>query len=113
VHQLGVAGEIETVRGRNGGLRLKKSPEEINLGAVVRRTEPDLALVPCFDAPGACVIGEACVLQHALHAALAAFLAVLDRTTLADLVAPRRRLTAMLGIAPPPRARRAAVALAS
>jgi Rrf2 family transcriptional regulator, nitric oxide-sensitive transcriptional repressor len=113
VHQLGVAGEIETVRGRNGGLRLKKSPEEINLGAVVRRTEPDLALVPCFDAPGACVIGGACVLQHTLHAALAAFLAVLDRTTLADLVAPRRRLTAMLGIAPPPRARRAAVALAS
>ncbi len=112
-HQLGVAGEIETVRGRNGGLRLKKPPGDINLGAVVRRTEPDLALVPCFDAPGACVIGQTCVLQHALHAALAAFLAVLDRTTLADLVAPRRRLAAKLGIAPAPRPRRAAVALAS
>jgi hypothetical protein len=53
------------------------------------------------------------MLQLALHEALAAFLAVLDRTTLADLVAPRRRLTAMLGIAPPPRSRRAPVGLAS
>jgi Rrf2 family nitric oxide-sensitive transcriptional repressor len=109
-HQLGVAGEIETVRGRNGGLRLKKPPEKINLGAVVRRTEPDLTLVPCFDAAGACVIGEACVLQHALRAALTAFLAVLDRTTLADLVAPRRRLAAKLGLAPPPRSRHATAA---
>jgi len=113
VHQLGVAGEIETVRGRNGGLRLKQPAEQINIGAVVRRTEPDLDLAPCFDAAGACAIGGACVLQHALHAALAAFLAVLDRTTLADLVAPRRRLAAMLGIVPPPSPRRAVVGLAS
>lgn len=111
-HQLGVAGEIETVRGRNGGLRLKKPAEKINLGAVVRRTEPDLALVPCFDAASACVIGEACVLQHALRAALAAFLAVLDQTTLADLVAPRRRLAAKLGLTPPPRSGQTAVAAA-
>jgi len=108
-HQLGVAGEIETVRGRNGGLRLKRPAAQINIGAVVRRTEPDLELVPCFAAGGACAIGAACVLQHALHEALAAFLAVLDRTTLADLVAPRRRLAALLGIALPPKLRRLAV----
>jgi Rrf2 family transcriptional regulator, nitric oxide-sensitive transcriptional repressor len=109
VHQLGVAGEIETVRGRNGGLRLKKPPEQINLGAVVRRTEPDLAVVPCFDDAGACVISGTCVLQRALHSALAAFLAVLDGYTLADLVAPRRRLAALLGIAPPAKTRRATI----
>jgi Rrf2 family nitric oxide-sensitive transcriptional repressor len=113
VHQLGVGGEIETLRGRNGGLRLKRPAAQINIGAVVRRTEPDLDLVPCFGDAGACAIGGACVLQLALHEALAAFLGVLDRTTLADLVAPRRRLAAMLGIAPPPRSRRAAVGLAS
>jgi Rrf2 family nitric oxide-sensitive transcriptional repressor len=39
VHQLGVAGDIATVRGRNGGIRLAKAPEAINLGAVIRRTE--------------------------------------------------------------------------
>jgi Rrf2 family nitric oxide-sensitive transcriptional repressor len=112
VHQLGVAGEIETVRGRNGGLRLKRAAEQINIGTVVRRTEADLDLVPCFDSAGACAIGASCVLQRALHEALAAFLAVLDRYTLADLVAPRRRLAALLGIAPLARSGAAAVGLA-
>ncbi|SDG83205.1 transcriptional regulator, BadM/Rrf2 family [Duganella sp. OV458] len=41
VHQLGVAGYVETVRGRNGGLRLRRAPANINLGALVRATEPD------------------------------------------------------------------------
>ena len=108
VHQLGVAGEIETMRGRNGGIRLKKPAAQINIGAVIRRTEPDLDLVPCFGAADTCAIGAACVLRRALHDALRAFLAVMDTYTLADLVAPRRRLATMLGIAPPPRARRAA-----
>ena len=100
VHQLGVAGDIETIRGRNGGIRLGKPAASINLGAVVRRTEPDMALVACFDDAETCAIGQACVLRSALHQALAAFLTVLDRYTLADLVAPRRRLAVLLGIAP-------------
>lgn len=97
-HQLGIAGEIETVRGRKGGIRLRKAPAEINLGAVVRRTEPGMDLVPCFEHTGACVIGGSCVLQHALHDALDAFLAVLDRYTLADLVAPQAALASSFGL---------------
>jgi Rrf2 family nitric oxide-sensitive transcriptional repressor len=100
VHQLGVAGDVETIRGRNGGIRLGKSAADINLGSVVRRTEPDMDLVACLEDQGACAIGEACVLRLALHEALAAFLAVLDRYTLADLLAPRLGLAALLGIAP-------------
>ena len=56
-HQLGVAGYVETVRGRGGGLRLAKPIAAIGLGEVVRYTEPDMAIVSCFeplDAP--CVI---------------------------------------------------------
>lgn len=83
VHRLGLAGDIETIRGRNGGIRLAKPPETINVGEVVRRTE-GMALVPCFEG-GLCLISPACVLQRALREALAAFLAVLDRYTLADL----------------------------
>jgi Rrf2 family transcriptional regulator, nitric oxide-sensitive transcriptional repressor len=85
IHQLGLAGDIETTRGRNGGLRLARSPEHISVGDVVRRTE-ELALVTCLDG-GACLIAPACVLQAVLKEALAAFLAVLDRYTIADLVA--------------------------
>jgi len=93
VHQLGVAGYIETVRGQSGGMRLRRSAEEINLGEVVRRTEPDLALVPCFEpVNSACVITPACKLRRALHEARAAFLAVLDGYSLADLVDNREVL---------------------
>lgn len=103
VHQLGVGGYIETVRGKNGGLRLARAPHEIGLGEVVRRTEPDMALVPCFhpvDAP--CVIAPACRLRRALHDARGAFLEVLDGYTLADLVENRNPLALLLAEGPAP-----------
>ncbi len=97
VHQLGVAGYIETVRGQSGGMRLARAPEEIVLGEVVRRTEPDLALVPCFDPiNAACVIAPACKLRGALQRARAAFLAVLDDYSVADLVDNRDVLRELL-----------------
>jgi Iron-dependent Transcriptional regulator len=68
IHQLGVAGDIETIRGRGGGVRLARPPETINVGAVVRRTE-DLALVTCLEGR-ACLIASACMLQTALKEAL-------------------------------------------
>lgn len=101
VHQLGVAGDIETIRGRNGGLRLARPATAISLGTVVRRTEEDMDLVACFDGSANCAISEICVLQTVLHEALGAFLAVLDRFTLDDLVAPRANLARLLGIGTP------------
>jgi Rrf2 family nitric oxide-sensitive transcriptional repressor len=101
VHELGVAGYIQTVRGQNGGMRLARPAGEIVLGEVVRRTEPDMALVPCFhpvDAP--CVIAPACKLRRALQQARSAFLAVLDDYTLADLAENRDSLAALLAQAP-------------
>lgn len=101
VYELGLAGYIETVRGKNGGLRLAREPEAIILGEVVRRTEPDMALVPCFDpANGACVITPACKLRRALHEARAAFLQVLDGYSLADLVENQGALQALLARGP-------------
>lgn len=100
-HQLGVAGYVETVRGRRGGLRLAKPAEAIGLGEIVRHTEPDMALVPCFkpvDAP--CAIERACVLRGVFEKARLAFLDVLDGYTLRDLVKPRAPLRAMLAIMP-------------
>ena len=97
VHQLGRAGYVETVRGRGGGLRLARPPEEIGVGAVVRRMEDRMALVECFD-PKAnrCRIEPVCGLRVALHEALDAFLQTLDGYTLADLVARRRKPLARL-----------------
>lgn len=97
VHQLGLAGYVETVRGRGGGLRLARPAEAIGVGEVVRAMEENLAIAECFQQQGHCAIEPACGLRPVLHEALAAFLAVLDRYTVADLVARRRKpLTALL-----------------
>jgi len=88
VHGLARAGFVETLRGRGGGLRLAMPPERIRIGAVVRQTEDDMALVACFSDHRRCSIAGVCRLQALLGEALAAFLAVLDRTTLADLLIP-------------------------
>jgi Rrf2 family nitric oxide-sensitive transcriptional repressor len=101
VHQLGVAGYVETVRGKGGGLRLARPAQEIVLGEVVRRTEPDMALVPCFEPDGAsCTIFSGCVLKGVLGEARDAFLTVLDRRTLAELVRPRAALQKILAFKP-------------
>lgn len=78
---------METTRGRNGGLRLRKEPEEINLGAVVRGTEPDFTMVECFDRTiNSCILSPNCELRHVLLQATSAYLQVLDGVTLAHLL---------------------------
>jgi Rrf2 family nitric oxide-sensitive transcriptional repressor len=101
VYQLGLAGYVETVRGKGGGLRLAQRPQDIVIGEVVRRTEPDMALVPCF-APvdASCVIFSSCALRGVLSGARDAFLSALDGHTLADLVRPRASLRKLLSFNP-------------
>ena len=80
-------GAVASVRGRQGGLRLDKSPSDINVGRILRRTEPDLDLVECFSpATNTCPIAPACGLKGVLMDARKAFLDVLDAHTLADFL---------------------------
>jgi len=88
VHQLGLAGLVETVRGRNGGLRLKREPAAITLGAVIRSTETDFHMAECFDPQNRpCPLAASCRLKHALASATSAYLAVLDGQSLETLLA--------------------------
>jgi Rrf2 family nitric oxide-sensitive transcriptional repressor len=87
VNHLSQAGLLCATRGRGGGLSLARKPEEIRVGDVIRLMEEDLAIVECR-ATGQCRISAACRLRGAIADAAAAFLAVLDRVTLADLIAP-------------------------
>ncbi len=80
------AGYLKAVRGRSGGLTLARPPVKILLGAVVRATEPDFALVECFTIENHCVISPTCRLRGILQEALEAFAATLDRYTLDDLI---------------------------
>jgi Rrf2 family transcriptional regulator, nitric oxide-sensitive transcriptional repressor len=96
VNDLSRNGYLETVRGRNGGIRLMREPRHINIGQVVRDTENQLGVVGCLERRGYCPIERACVLRSALQDATRAFLAVLDAYTLADLTKPKRALSSLL-----------------
>lgn len=93
VHDLGRAGFIATSRGRGGGLQLARPAAQIGLGDVVRHTEDSFDLVDC----GLCLIAPACGATAVLKEATQAFLAVLDRYTLADVAHQRSRLAALFG----------------
>lgn len=97
-HQLGKAGYVETIRGRTGGLRLARPAEIVRVGEVLRLTESDFNIVPCFESGKLCVITPSCVLKRALAEATRAFLSTLDGYTLADLAAPEAALRRSLGL---------------
>lgn len=93
VHELGKAGYLETVRGRNGGFRLARPPQDIIVGDVVRITEGPLDIVECFNAEkNTCPLRGVCILSKKMQEATAAFMAVLDDLTIADIAANRGQL---------------------
>lgn len=90
VQALADGGFVTTRRGGGGGFRLARQAGEIGLGDVVRRLEAPHAIVECFRTEGsACTLLPGCGLRHRLARATDAFLAELDRSTLADCAFPR------------------------
>lgn len=98
VNRLAQVGLLQTVRGRNGGLRLARDPADTRLGEVVSLVEEDMALVECFSSAGSsCPLTAGCHLAAALDQAQRDFIASLDRQTLADLV-PRARAREIIAL---------------
>lgn len=93
------AGLIQTVRGRNGGIRLGRPADEITLFDVIRVTEDSFAMAECFENDAAdCPLVSSCALNSAWREALNAFLAALENHTIADLSAARFNIAGRLGI---------------
>ncbi|OLP45760.1 iron-responsive transcriptional regulator RirA [Rhizobium oryziradicis] len=99
------AGLIETVRGRNGGVRLGRAPETISLFDVVKVTEDSFAMAECFEDDGDvdCPLIDSCGLNSALRKALNAFFAVLAEYSIDDLVKARPQINFLLGMEDIPR----------
>jgi Rrf2 family transcriptional regulator, nitric oxide-sensitive transcriptional repressor len=89
---LASSGAVITLRGQHGGLRLARSAADIRVGDIIRRAEPDMALAPC----PTCALHQGCRLQSVLDQALAAFMAVLDEHSVADLVADPATMVPLL-----------------
>lgn len=89
----------ETVRGRNGGVRLGRPASEITLFDVVRVTEENFAMAECFENDATeCPLVDSCALNEALRKALGAFFEVLQGYTIEDLVKARPSMRDLLGI---------------
>lgn len=87
IHNLAKLKMIETVRGKNGGVKLAKNPKDIHLKKLILELEPHFDLVPCFNIEKQnCVISPSCQLKHILQEAQKAFFMVLDQYTLADIL---------------------------
>lgn len=99
VHDLGRNGYLTTQRGIGGGFTLARAPETIRLGDIVRLCEETETVIDCRDGGGqSCRLYPACHLKGVLDEAAAAFFAVLDRYTLADLAKQRSKMRVVLGI---------------
>jgi len=91
-------GYLDARRGPGGGIALAKPPREIIVADVVRDMEDDLNLVECFCTGGTCAIKPVCELKSILGEALTAYLSTLENYTLKDLIRPKAKLAAVLGM---------------
>lgn len=90
---------VLAVRGRKGGVRLNRAPEDIRLGEVVRDCERSFELTDCFAQDGdGCVIMSNCRFRPILTKALDRFLETLNEYTLRDLLRSKKRLRLALGL---------------
>lgn len=87
VHRLAQRGYVVTVRGKGGGMRLARTPDMINIGALVRDTEDNMDIAECFNAARqGCPMLPDCALKSVLIEAGKSFLSTLDRYCLSDIL---------------------------
>lgn len=98
VHRLAQLGYITSSKGKGGGIRLACDASKLKLGELVRKLEPNMQIVECFDREtNTCKVVSACRLKHFLHDANQAFLDVLNQHSLADAVKDRSLFLSKLG----------------
>lgn len=92
------AGVVESRRGVQGGYRLGRPPEKINLAEVIRHIDGPLAPVSCvsekFYEPCSCPDEARCGIRSVMREVRDGVVRMLENVSLADLVARTRRLQA-------------------
>lgn len=98
VHNLTKLGLVVSSKGRGGGLLLRKSPSDINIGKVVATLEKESILVECFSEEGRCKLNPSCRLKSALTKAKKSFYKTLEEFSLNDIVKDKAVLRQSLGL---------------
>jgi len=84
------AGFIRSVRGPQGGHALVRAPSELNLREVVEALEGSLSPIDCLDGASTCSRTGGCAQRPLWEEIRDATVAILERTTIADLAARER-----------------------
>lgn len=88
---------VTSARGRGGRFRLTRMGSEARLGALVRSLERSHGLAECFGPFSTCPLTGGCRLAAVLGEAEKGFYDILDRYSIADLLAADRLTLVQLG----------------
>ncbi|RTE64621.1 Rrf2 family transcriptional regulator [Amphritea opalescens] len=94
IGQLAKSGYVQTIRGKNGGIRLARQPDLINIGDVIEQLENHLDGVDCVTT--SCQLAPCCELKSALMKGMQAFIEAMRQYTLADLIVNKRQLIPLM-----------------
>ena len=86
VAMLNKAGMVESRRGKSGGYRLTRAPEDYTGGAILKLTEGTLAPVACMDCDSGCTRVHACMTRPMWQELDRLIDDFLESRTLADLL---------------------------
>lgn len=86
VAMLNKAGMVESRRGKSGGYRLTRAPEDYTVGAILKLTEGTLAPVACMDCDSGCTRVHACMTRPMWQELDRLIDDFLESRTLADLL---------------------------
>ncbi len=90
MHELKQEGFLTSYRGRHGGYKLAKAPEEIRLADIIRLVNGPIAMLSCvslhFYEPCEGCTQQTCGLHDTMILARDAILSILEGKTVADIV---------------------------
>ncbi len=85
VSRLAKGGFVESLPGRGGGIRLARSPQQINLREVVTYFERAFVVSDCVEDPTTCPFASHCPVRRRWSRLQRMILQELEKTTFADL----------------------------
>ena len=87
VYKLSTNNYILSLKGRNGGIKLRMDPKDINLGKLLEITEDNLDILECFSIENnTCSLNNCCKLKPIINDALESFKLELSKYTLDDIL---------------------------
>ena len=96
IHKLALNGYIKSTSGKNGGIKLGKEPEKINLKDLFILMEPSLSMIECFDSGKICRISNVCRWKGIVQESTNLFLNNLSKYRLSDLLKEEKKLKSLL-----------------